>query len=537
MGEKIVVFEIARDGNYTCKLQDSKHTRYLYSKYRPIRSIEDIGWSYTQSQEYILLGIGLGYELESLIDKGAKHIIIIDKDNTFINFIKDNMLELWEEIKDHITLYIGEEYYSLCKKNIKGKDIVINNHLMQVDPLYYSNVIKYLNDISESSKTVERDTVMVFEHPTIADDCIEAFRNLGYIVNKQHWLPKERLYTEISKKHPKFIFTINPSEIISEIADYLNIIYISWTVDTPAYSLYSEGRKRKKQIYFVYDEVIVYKLRQKGLDNVYYMPVAANVERLDKIDISDKEKMLYNTVVSFLGSSAYENEFNEYIEKHLSVALKREIENKISLQNLSKNFILPYIVDNSIIEDINRETGYLITGDDYLSPYEKLGFLLGRKHSEIEREQIIKFLGELYKVKVYGDESWRNKIYGKSIYMGYAEHFIEMPKIFRCSKVNINLTRSFVETGLPMRVFDVLGSKAFLVTNDKLDIRRYFQDGRHCIIFRDLQDLQDIIEYYLVHEEERQHIINEGYNLVKKHHTYEIRLEKMMGICRKELQQ
>ena len=52
------------------------------------------------------------------------------------------------------------------------------------------------------------------------------------------------------------------------------------------------------------------------------MPVAANVERLDKIDISDKEKMLYNTVVSFLGSSAYENEFNEYIEKHLSVALK-----------------------------------------------------------------------------------------------------------------------------------------------------------------------------------------------------------------------
>lgn len=93
--------------------------------------------------------------------------------------------------------------------------------------------------------------------------------------------------------------------------------------------------------------------------------------------------------------------------------------------------------------------------------------------------------------------------------------------------MNLNITRAFVETGLPMRVFDVLGSNGFLVTNNKYDISRYFRDGRDLVVYRDLKDLEEIIKYYLEHDNERETIKNQGFETRKVNHTYHIRIKKI----------
>jgi spore maturation protein CgeB len=93
---------------------------------------------------------------------------------------------------------------------------------------------------------------------------------------------------------------------------------------------------------------------------------------------------------------------------------------------------------------------------------------------------------------------------------------------------NLNITRAFVETGLPMRVFDVLGSKGFLVTNDKNDINRLFKNGRDLVVYRDVKDLMEIIEYYLINDSAREEIIMRGFKTVKANHTYSIRIKMMM---------
>ena len=90
------------------------------------------------------------------------------------------------------------------------------------------------------------------------------------------------------------------------------------------------------------------------------------------------------------------------------------------------------------------------------------------------------------------------------------------------------MIRVYVDGGLPMRVFDVLASGGFLVTNDREDIGRYFTNGKDLVVYRDLQDLIEIGKYYLQHEDERQRISRQGYETVKSGHTFVHRLKQIM---------
>ncbi|MCW6110464.1 MAG: hypothetical protein E6917_05120 [Clostridium botulinum] len=97
---------------------------------------------------------------------------------------------------------------------------------------------------------------------------------------------------------------------------------------------------------------------------------------------------------------------------------------------------------------------------------------------------MIKTLSKIFNCHVYGEINWTNLKDDNIIYKGYAEHFYKMPKVFKCSKININQTRIYVDSGLPMRVFDALESKGFLVTNYKADIDKYFVYRKDLVIYR-----------------------------------------------------
>jgi spore maturation protein CgeB len=194
--------------------------------------------------------------------------------------------------------------------------------------------------------------------------------------------------------------------------------------------------------------------------------------------------------------------------------------------------MLEDLINDDLVESIEKESECHIIPQIYMNKTQKLAFLLGKKFNEIERIHMVKTLSKEYNFYVYGDENWNELDINHIEYKGYAEHFNEMPKIFRCSKVNINYTRIYVESGLPMRIFDVLGSRRFLVTNYKEDIGRYFADGKDLVVYRDIKDLMEIVNYYLNHEEERQIIILNSYENVKNNHTYEIRMKRIMDISK-----
>ncbi|MCM3663585.1 DUF3880 domain-containing protein [Mesobacillus subterraneus] len=526
MAEKMIRLEKARNGSFTCQYKINNEWKYLYSKYHPERSVKEVSIN-EDTDLIVMLGLGLGYELLNIKEQTSKQIVVIEYDLEFYNIIQSHPALAASEITTCTQLLFGDEYkeLNLDKRRIQ---VFVNDTLFQCNPHFYNSVLKFF------FKNNKRENIIcMMEHPTILNDCEEAFIDLGYSTKILAWEHKDTLIRKIAKMNPAFLFTINFSEVMALISESLKIPYISWTVDTPAYSLYDlKNLTNTYSIFFVYDEAIVSDLKMKGIKKIYYLPVAANIKRLENLELSEKDYENYTSEISFVGSNGAKNEYKSCIQKQLSLTLQNRVDDLLSQQSFSDTFVLKNIIDEAIVNEIEAESGYPIDNRNHplLSRKDKLAFLLGRHHSFIERRDIVTEISYKYRMNVYGDEEWiaETESNRKLHYMGYAEHFNEMPKIFRLSKINLNITRAFVETGLPMRVFDVLGSKGFLVTNDKKDINRLFKNGRDLVVYRDLKDLMEIVEYYMINESAREEIIMRGFKTVKANHTYSIRIKIMM---------
>ena len=106
----------------------------------------------------------------------------------------------------------------------------------------------------------------------------------------------------------------------------------------------------------------------------------------------------------------------------------------------------------------------------------------------------------------------------------------ELPQVFRMSKINLNFTIPNIKSGIPLRVWDVLGAGGFLMTNYQAEIPYYFKEGEDLVCFDGINDLCEKAEYYLAHEEERLAIAENGYRKVREHHNYIERINTMLDI-------
>lgn len=101
-----------------------------------------------------------------------------------------------------------------------------------------------------------------------------------------------------------------------------------------------------------------------------------------------------------------------------------------------------------------------------------------------------------------------------------------MSKIYSISKIGFNKSLS---GDLNMRVFEVMSSGTMLLT-DKIGngISDLFRNGEHLIMYNTENELNELIQYYLGNEDEREKIAKEGQKEVHKKHTYDKRIQYML---------
>jgi len=360
--------------------------------------------------------------------------------------------------------------------------------------------------------------VVVFEAPVVSRDCADALRTLGFRVT---CLPiTEDNVMGLMSSRPDYVLTINFNRYISEVCELLKVTYLAWVIDTPCYPLYDGAVKHSHSFTFAYDAAIAQRLRARGVRQIYHLPVAANPARIQQLQQQGAAMDLVHDI-SFVANLT-RTEYASLIQPRLSPSTSARCAALIqSLDQPSATFTLAEHIDEALIADVNRESGYGLTGEHWLSPAEKLAYLLAREHSWQERIGLVRQVEQRFDLRVYGNSEWEGQIQG---YAGHADHFETMPKIFQQSKINLNLSRSFVEYGLPMRIFDVLSCGGFLLTNDKQDLGKLFTNGKDLVIFRDTQDLLEICAYYLEHEDERQAIARQGAATLREQHTYLLRM-------------
>lgn len=373
-----------------------------------------------------------------------------------------------------------------------------------------------------------------------ADIC-EAFTNLGYeYVTLEQDLSnydedpefEEKLAQVIRKESCGMVFTVNYFALITGVCAREGIPYVVWTCDNPLISMYHQNVFHPCNYFFTFDKTNCLEFQGMGVEHIWYLPLAVNTERVGYLLNNCSDLFAYENDIAFVGSLYERNSYDrmrpelpEYLRGYFDAAIWAQ-------QCVNGGNILEEMLTVPVLEQLERYFKLEKSKDSF----SDLGLIfattvLGFKTAEQQRRRALTELSKRYRVSIYSNSDTRDLL--RVRYGGSLDYWSEMPKVFAASKINLNFTIPNIKSGLPLRIWDVLGSGGFLMTNFQAEIPYYFKHREDLVCFESIDELIELCGYYLKHEDARRQIAENGYRKVRAHHTYEQRIAQMMEILQK----
>lgn len=253
---------------------------------------------------------------------------------------------------------------------------------------------------------------------------------------------------------------------------------------------------------------------------------------MDALLAEAEDLNLYRNEVAFVGSLYERNTYDkikntlpEYLKGYLDATMQAQM--SVSGANIIEEMLTP-----DILEEIAEYFSLEKSEDSFSS----LGLIfsttvLGFKIAAMQRKKGLLELSKHVPVTIYTNSNTADLL--RVTYRGSVDYWTQMPKVFHMSKINLNFTIPNIYTGLPLRMWDILGAGGFLMTNYQAELPDFFTENKDFVCFDGEKDLVEKTLYYLSHEEERQAIARSGHEKVKTLHTYRIRIKEMLDILEK----
>lgn len=384
--------------------------------------------------------------------------------------------------------------------------------------------------------------ILVYRYGSICEpDVIQAFQELGLtvleetteITNKRLSSAERLLLVESFLKSEQllFVFSINFYPVLAEICHIYKTRYLCWTVDSPVPELFSDSICHDTNHIFLFDRAQYEYFAPYNPEHIHYLPLASCTRRFDKVTktLSAAHRHACSPDISFVGSL--------YREKNPVRQLKK-------LPDYARGYIDALVeaslriygynpIEAAVTEELAR-TVSSCSPDFYhmerpvADPcrYITAHSYIGMQAAETERIRVLNTLAQHFRVDLFTRSDSRD-LHNVHVHGG-VETLTEMPKIFRLSRINLNMTIKPIQTGLPLRIFDILGCGGFLMTNYQAELQEYFEIGVDLEAYSSLDELVDKCAYYLAHEDQRKQIALNGYQKVCRQHTYPHRMKKML---------
>lgn len=359
-----------------------------------------------------------------------------------------------------------------------------------------------------------------------------------------------RLHDILQQKNYDFVFTVNYFAVISGVCQQMGIKYVSWSCDSPLLSMYHKNVFLDCNYFFLFDKTNYLEFKGMGVKHIWHLPLAVDTDRLDGLfkqdeqDAADSREALDGTQpaeqnsrharknatrdftggISFVGNLYEKNSYDE-LEKRFPEYLRGYFDAVMEAQlNISGGNIIEPMLTADILERVSEYFELKKSKDSF----SDLGLVfattvLGFKTASLQRQRALLALAAKFPVSLYTNTGGDTLLRVKNC--GSVDYWSEMPKVFRYSKINLNFTIPNIKSGLPLRIFDVLGAGGFLLTNYQAELPAYFEIGKDLACFESEAELVEKCSYYLTHEEERQQIAKNGYVKVKNCCSYRKRLE------------
>lgn len=347
---------------------------------------------------------------------------------------------------------------------------------------------------------------------------------------------REALEKKVKSNNYDVIFSINYIPDISIIANEKNILYISWTYDSPNTSPLEPTLQNSINRVFIFDSDEYQKLKEAGIKNIYYLPLAVNVERLSQIRVSPILRIKYDADVSFIGQM-YQSDMDkiyplldEYGAGYVAAIINAQLnENKNRfVDELINENVMKRIFNEEVISALekNLTTGFYQEVKSIQVP-QIISFLV-KAVTNKERMLILSLLAKYLHVSYYGPDG--NILKGVNN-QGIVDYNFIAPMVFKSSKINLNVTLRNIKSGIPQRILDIIGCNSLVLTNYQKDLDEYFKDGENILIYNSTEEALDKSRYYVKNYSVAKKIREKSFETVMKHFTYDERLKKIWEIC------
>ncbi|MBR1930092.1 MAG: glycosyltransferase [Lachnospiraceae bacterium] len=337
----------------------------------------------------------------------------------------------------------------------------------------------------------------------------------------------------VENTKPVFVCSINFFPAVADVCQIYGIPYVCWTVDSPVLELFSRSILHKTNRIFLFDRAQYETFHPYNPDCIYHLPLAAYTERFDRVieTITPKESADFAGDITFVGSLYSEKnplQKAEDMPDYLRGFIDATIDS--SLKVYGYNFMEDVLSDSMVaalkkcIPDYYQPAEAICDTDRYVAAH----YYIGAQAAVAERVRTLNALAQHFQVELY-TRSDTSPLVGVNVHGGVAT-LTEMPKIFHLSKINLNMTIKPIQTGLPLRIFDIMGCGGFLMTNYQAELTEHFEIGTDLEAYSSLDELLEKCAFYLSHEELRKQIALNGYHKVKEQHTYTNRILSMLRV-------
>lgn len=355
------------------------------------------------------------------------------------------------------------------------------------------------------------------------------FFDLAYKSMDEDDVFEEKVVRLLREDSFDFVFSINYFTILSNACERVGMPYISWLCDSRLLTMHNNSVFNACNRIFVFDRVDYAEFRRLGA-KVFYLPLAANVARMDRVRSGETR----TAEISFVGSMyAKKNEYDKckgeltpYLQGYFDAALRAQTD-----------VYGEDVIGELLTDDIVLKLGACLSFEKAKESFSSLPLAfavthLGFKLANIERTKLLTLLSEHFPVALYSDAPLSDA--AGIDYRGTVDYWTQMPKVFYNSRINLNVTMRNIRTGLPLRMFDIMGCEGFLLTNYQAEIASLFEPGRDLAVYESFDDCLKKAGYYLEHEDERRTIAENGYRKICAHHTYDHRIAEMFEILKRE---
>ncbi len=323
------------------------------------------------------------------------------------------------------------------------------------------------------------------------------------------------------------VFSVNFFSVLARICNDVSIKYIAWSYDSPLREKDLEETIGLPYNYvFLFDREECKKWNRKGYQNVFHMPLAVNVERLDAVQITEEDKRKFACDVAMVGQ-LYESvlsELLEFADDYSKGYISALIETQLKLYGA---YLFDEVVTDELTERMNAAFAR-IPGNPISLETDALRVHMAKEVTNLERSILLEEMAAGHKLNLYSSN--KGGLSENVNWKGSAGYFDEMPKVFKLSKINLNISLKCIQSGIPLRALDIMASGGFLLSNYQPELAEYFIDGEDCVMYYSLEDVLAKCEYYLTHEEERLTIARNGREKVKALFGYENRLKEILAI-------